>query len=794
MKKYSIFLALILLLLSIVFQGFGINLPKSDSVISNREIIKRKKIIVNVLNENAYLYRLSADSISYKLANNALKLSKEINYLIGEASANNNIGFFYYKHQKFLKAIEHLNATLLLYQQQPGDTVLMYANQLCGSIFYSLKRYDRAEVYLRKGISLAKKKNNVERIINLSIGIGLIMNEKGEMNDALNYFYYAYSLSKTKADINFEVWVLLNIGNLYLSHNQVDLALSFYKQAINKSDQALQVVNGKLYTLVGHIYELKSDYTNALEYNRIALSTRRKNDYYNLVASSLINIGHIYLKMGILDSSLYYLQTGLKTAKNSNANDFKENGYLNLYELYNLKKDWHHAFLALKDYIVSKEIFSSEINQNKIFILETNRIISEKEKETLLLKSENNIQSLQMRNRGLLILLFVSLFFLTLIVVVFIINLFLKNKKEKQIVEEINTHLQDEIKEKEIENEELSKSEKHFRFLADNAADPIVLMDNNFKCLYVSPFSELVLGYTPAELTEMNDFREIIHPDSQRAFQREFDTMLEFGDSSRFIYQAVKKDGSSFWAESTINPILNESTKELKAMLAISRDISHKIDQEEAMMQATSQREMMIKEVHHRVKNNLAILASIVSMQQREFSDTKTINVFSDLQFRVKAMALVHEQLYKSRDIEELEIRGYISNLIQTVSSTFGNSRIKVHGEIYDEVLEVETVLSLGLILNELLTNAYKYAFPDNREGNIWVIYKKTRRQKRSPYPMRQLTVKDDGIGLPDNFTLKDRTSMGSQIIDLLSEQLEADLVIDGTNGASFSLTLPTRR
>jgi two-component sensor histidine kinase len=212
------------------------------------------------------------------------------------------------------------------------------------------------------------------------------------------------------------------------------------------------------------------------------------------------------------------------------------------------------------------------------------------------------------------------------------------------------------------------------------------------------------------------------------------------------------------------------------------------------MMETAMQKEMLIKEVHHRVKNNLAILASMVSMQQRQFSDAKTVNVFADLQFRVRAMALVHEQLYKSRDIEVLRSGEYLSNLINIVESTFGNDRVRVHQELFDEIMEVKTLLPLGLILNELLTNAYKYAFPDGKEGNIRIRYEVVTDQKNLSIPTRKLTVEDDGAGLPDGFTVKGRTSMGSQIIDLLSQQLEAEIEIDGSHGACFSLILPVKR
>jgi len=445
-------------------------------------------------------------------------------------------------------------------------------------------------------------------------------------------------------------------------------------------------------------------------------------------------------------------------------------------------------------YSLYKDSVANENNRKEISILETNRIINEQDKINTRLKNENSIQRLKIKNTTLVIFLVISLLVIMVFIVFFIYFLLIRNKKAKQIVEEINYKLQDEIKDKEIENEELSKSEQQYRFLADHSADLITLLDRNFNCLYISPACEHFFGYLQQEMIDLGDFRNLIHPDSMESFGIEYKAMLDYREPLRFNYQVTKKDGSLFWVESNINPIFDDITKELKAMLSVSRDVSNQMDTEEALMESARQKELMIREVHHRVKNNLGILASLVNMHKKEFSDHKTLDVFSDLQFRVRAMGLVHDQLYKSRNIKELPIGDYLSNLIYIVSTTFNNNQVEIHKDLYDELLDVEITLPLGLIVNELLTNAFKYAFPEYRKGNIWVTYKALPRRKKAGIPLRRITVKDDGIGLPADFEFKNRTSMGSQIIDLLSHQIEGELKIDGSKGAFFSITFPAER
>jgi PAS domain S-box-containing protein len=379
-------------------------------------------------------------------------------------------------------------------------------------------------------------------------------------------------------------------------------------------------------------------------------------------------------------------------------------------------------------------------------------------------------------------------------IVIYIQQLLIKNKKAKKIVEEINDQLHEEIKEQVVQNKELSKREQEYRFIADHTVDMVILRDSNSNCIYVSPSCEFFLGYYPEEIIGTSNYMDFIHPDSRASFNADYKLMMEYQEATRVVYQLVKKDSSTIWVESNMNPIFDSNTGKLQAILSVTRDVSDHITQEEALIETARQKEILIREVHHRVKNNLAILASLVNMQKSEVKDHKTLDIFSDLHFRVRAMSLVHEELYKNRNIEVLPIGEYLSKLVGIVSSAFANNKIKVHQDFYNEIVDVEISLPLGLIVNELLTNAYKYAFPDNREGNIWVAYLKVPQMNHHVSEMRCLTVRDDGIGLSSDFDISKKTSMGSQIIKLLARQLEAELSVDGTKGANFSLLLSTKR
>jgi len=793
---FPVFISIFVLASGISPVIFAQTLKADPGAISNdqRQLPAKVKIEIDALNGLSAKYIDSIPILANELATKALKLSKLINYKKGEAYANVNLGYYYYMKKTYLKALEYFMVSLNYAEANKDEFIKDEVYKGMMVLFMDLGRRDRATEYLLKRMVFATKHNITKELAGFYITMGQLKYEQGDTTLAFRSYFYALYFKPKLAKFSQQIWLMKSIGNLYLSIKKYDIALYYYREAIKENPKDLGNLNGTIYSIIAHTYEQKNDLVNSLYYNKIALAIRIKENQQLLVTSSLLNIGHVYLRIGNYDSSLYYLETGLKNANLLEVNFLREAGYKYLYELYLAKKDWKNALSALQAYNSAQDLVENEKSKDQVTLMESNRIINEKEKQAEKLRAENAIQKLEMKNRNLVVLLLITISLLTIAIAVYIQKLLIKNKKAKKIVEDINDQLHDEIKEHVIQNEELSKREQEYRFLADHSVDLITLMDSNFKCLYISPSSEFFLGYTPEELLSIEDYRDLIHQDSRKSFSIEFDGMMDYHDPTRFVYQAIKKDGTAFWVESNINPIFDPSTGKLKAMLSITRDVSSQIDQEEALMEVARQKELLIKEVHHRVKNNLAILTSLVNMQKSEFTDIKTLDIFSDLQFRVRAMALVHEQLYKSRNIEVLPIGEYLSKLVGIVSSAFSTKRVEVHQDFYDEIVDVEITLPLGLIVNELLTNAYKYAFPDNKEGNIWVTYKKAPRRKKSTVEMRCLTVRDDGIGLPPDFDLSQRTSMGSQIIHLLTRQLEGEIKIDGTKGASFSIILPSER
>lgn len=211
-------------------------------------------------------------------------------------------------------------------------------------------------------------------------------------------------------------------------------------------------------------------------------------------------------------------------------------------------------------------------------------------------------------------------------------------------------------------------------------------------------------------------------------------------------------------------------------------DISARKHSEELSQRSAEQKEILLREIHHRVKNNLAIVISLLNFQVRRNDDPELARMIRDIQLRIRSMALIHEHLYKSENLDRIPLESYVHSLSSIILSAFSGQRIKLETSLEPIDVSIETALPIGLILNELLTNAFKYAFPNNTDGTITI------RLSEEAGDMCELTVSDNGIGLPQHFSLDSDKSLGMYIIRLLAEQLDGTVEIDRLKGTSFKI------
>jgi two-component sensor histidine kinase len=239
---------------------------------------------------------------------------------------------------------------------------------------------------------------------------------------------------------------------------------------------------------------------------------------------------------------------------------------------------------------------------------------------------------------------------------------------------------------------------------------------------------------------------------------------------------------------STIEPL--DAIDELGQLQTLNAELEARVRSRTAeLVTALTEREVLLQEVQHRVRNNLQLISSLLNMQVRSVGDGAGRDALVGCRTRVQAMALIHEQLFQPTDFARVPFSEYARRLAANVFEATGVSAQDVSLELLveDVALDVDRAIPTGMILNELITNALKHAFPRGRTGTIRV---ELRQVAAGGF---RLAVSDDGVGLPASFDIEHVPSLGLQLLRMLARQLEAALEVHTGGGTSFRLTVPAR-
>lgn len=234
--------------------------------------------------------------------------------------------------------------------------------------------------------------------------------------------------------------------------------------------------------------------------------------------------------------------------------------------------------------------------------------------------------------------------------------------------------------------------------------------------------------------------------------------------------------------------VLERTLEIAKANDNLVEEINQRSLAEERLKTSLLEKDVLIKEIHHRVKNNLQIIVSLLYLQAQQTPDAKSVNALVDSQTRVKSMALIHEKLYQSANLSSIDFEAYLQNLVTNLMVSYDIDKNRIHVTISAKnlPLTINTAIPLGLIMNELVSNSMKYAFPNGRSGNLeitgWVEGKNM-----------QIRVKDDGVGIPEDFDWRHAKSLGLHLVQMLSRQLSGTVELARDAGSAFTITIPMK-
>ena len=290
-----------------------------------------------------------------------------------------------------------------------------------------------------------------------------------------------------------------------------------------------------------------------------------------------------------------------------------------------------------------------------------------------------------------------------------------------------------------------------------------------------------ISGYSQQELIGQNHriLNSGHHP--KEFFKNLYQTILQGKVWNGEICNRAK-NGRLYWVMTTIVPFLDGKGKPLQ-FIAIRTDITERKNADAKLQESLNEKEMLLKEVYHRVKNNLQVVSSLVNLQAATIENKEAIELLKQSADRIKSMALLHEKLYQSKDLAKIDFNDYIRSLVEHLQFGFGCrlDLIKFNINIANIFLDVDAAIPCGLIVNEVVSNSLKHAFPGNREGSIEISL-------TQELDEITLVISDNGVGFPDNWELKNSTSLGLELVNELSRQLFGNMTLDKEDGSKFTL------
>ena len=267
----------------------------------------------------------------------------------------------------------------------------------------------------------------------------------------------------------------------------------------------------------------------------------------------------------------------------------------------------------------------------------------------------------------------------------------------------------------------------------------------------------------------------------QSVWDKKYDLAFQ-GKQVEFISERTQRSGKKIIRQILLYPI-KDTNNNVMEISGIGFDITENKINEEKITQSLREKNVLLKEVHHRVKNNMQVISSILNLQSSYVRDTYALNLLKECQNRIKSMAFIHESLYQTKNFESVNFSEYVTTLSKNLVHTYSinTKKVKLILTLDELMLNLDASIPCGLIINEIISNSLKYAFPDNRDGIIFVTLRVDKNKVK-------IEVGDNGIGIPENVDIKNTQTLGLQLVDTLVEQLSGTVKLKRSKGTIFSI------
>jgi PAS domain S-box-containing protein len=353
----------------------------------------------------------------------------------------------------------------------------------------------------------------------------------------------------------------------------------------------------------------------------------------------------------------------------------------------------------------------------------------------------------------------------------------------------------EDITDRKLAEDALRESEAKLHAILDSTLAIIarvrVFANRDWKYEFFSSATQMLYGYTPQELIADKNLwiSRVLPEDLENVILPRYEDIFA-ERTAKFEYRFRHKDGTLRWFAMTLLSQRDE-TADCWVVTSVDIDISDRKQVEEQLEASLQEKEALLKEVHHRVKNNLQVISSLLDLQSQRIQNPQVLEVFRNSQNRVRSMALIHEKLYQSESLSKVNLADYIESLTMYLIQTYAINPNKITLQLNLEpvMLNLDTAIPCGLILNELISNALKHAFPGNTGGTIWIglscLHPVIPTERCDVF---ELVVGNNGVKLPELPDFSRAKSLGFQLVNILTQQLNGQIEVSQSQGTEFKL------
>ncbi|MGB9979767.1 sensor histidine kinase [Methanobacterium sp.] len=328
----------------------------------------------------------------------------------------------------------------------------------------------------------------------------------------------------------------------------------------------------------------------------------------------------------------------------------------------------------------------------------------------------------------------------------------------------------------------IMQSEEKYRILFEYSPDFIILINPEGKIIDINKSTKKFVNLSKEQLIGKSILGlGVLFEEDVNEFMEIGNELINGESVEPFEFKVIDRNGKICWMDAYLS-LLKKDNGDC-AIQIILHDITKRKNYEKQIKQSLSEKEILLKEIHHRVKNNLQIISSLLNLQSRYIEDKDAFGVFKESQNRIKSMALIHEKLYQSEDLTKIDFAEYIKSLTFHLfrSYSIDQSRVELSINFEGILFDIDTSIPCGLIINELISNSLKYAFPNGRKGKISIDL-----QLKGEKDI--LIIRDNGVGFPEGMDFQNTETLGLRLVNILVNQINGVITCDKIEGTSFRI------